>query len=286
MQQVNYLIGTPVLSPYPFFSPFEILDDALESGTPSLSQTQIVVENTFGSKVVFTGDFTISGNDVTGGTMTGFEVHLGESRVIRAKGYDLDAAEFYDAVVAYGTDDAPFEDLILGAAIKFVGSKYGDMMFDTDFDDTLLGRKADDILFGQGGNDRLEGGKGNDFLADDEGVNKFFGDEGNDVFGFQLNSLDPPTAVNKLKDFTKGEDLISLSTDIPALKPGTLDPDYFHKGSSAADGDDYVIYTKATGKLFIDFDGSGTGAQTLIAKVAPGTKLAADDFVVGFGLMA
>lgn len=284
MQQIKYLIGTPVLSPFPFFSPFDFLDEALATGTAVLSSTQIVVTSAI-AKVVFTGTFTIAGNDVTGGTMTGFAVYVGSTKLIQAKGYSLDAAALYDTIQTYSVDYQPFDNLIFGGATKFVGSRYGDLISDTEFADTLLGKDGADVLFGFGGNDTLKGGDGSDFLADGEGINKFFGDEGNDVFGFQLSSLNTENPVSKIKDFEKGEDLITLLTDIAALKPGGLAPQYFHKGGGAADGDDYVIYDKPSGKVFIDFDGSGAGAQIQFAKVTAGTKLQADDFMVGFSTM-
>ena len=119
----------------------------------------------------------------------------------------------------------PFDDLIPGAATKFVGSKFGDFLIDgeftdKEFDDLLLGKKADDILFAFGGDDTLKGGKGNDWLADYAGTNKFFGGPGNDSFAFQLYASATETPLSKIKDFVQGEDLINLSTDIPDLQLG------------------------------------------------------------------
>ena len=239
---------------------------------------------------MFTGDFTVSGNDVTGGTMTGFALYLGPTKILEATGFSTDAAELYDAILAYSSSEVPFDDLIPGAATKFVGSKFGDFLLDgeftdNEFDDLLLGKEADDTLFGFGGNDTLKGGKGNDWLADYAGTNKFFGGPGNDSFAFQLYSWATENPLSKIKDFVRGEDLINLSTDIPDLQLGALRKKYFHKGASAEGADDYIIYDKATGKIFVDHDGSGAGAQIHFASVTPDTKLHARDFIVGLDLI-
>lgn len=82
MQQIKSLIGNPVLTPLPFLTPIQFLDTALYYGTVVASATKIVVSSPEGAKAVFTGDFTVSGNDVTGGTMTGFTVYLGSTKLI------------------------------------------------------------------------------------------------------------------------------------------------------------------------------------------------------------
>jgi Ca2+-binding RTX toxin-like protein len=290
MQQIKSLIGTPVLTPLPFATPTIFLDAGLFFGTAVPSATEIVVSSTENPKVVFTGNFTVSGNDVTGGTMTGFAVYLGSTKILEAKGFSTDAADLYDAIEAYGTDPQPFDDLIPGAATRFVGSKFGDFLIDgeftdNEFDDLLLGKKADDILIAFGGDDTLKGGKGNDWLSDYAGTNKFYGDEGHDTFAFQLYSTAMETPLSKIKDFVKGEDLINIATDIPDLQLGALRKKYFHKGTSAEGSDDYIIYDKATGKIFVDYDGSDAGAQIHFASVTPGTRLQSHDFIVGLDLI-
>jgi Ca2+-binding RTX toxin-like protein len=282
MQQIKNLVGTPILSPYPY-SPLSFIYDVLDDGVPQLGATEIVVESALGAKVIFRGNFTIAGNDVTGGTMTGLDIYLGSTPVLTAKGFSLDAATLYDTIEGFGTDSDPFYDLIFAAATKFVGSKYDDIIFDGLSNDLLLGRDGNDVLMGSHLDDTLKGGKGNDFLADYEGTNTFFGGPGDDVFAFDLYSMSIETAVGKIKDFEKGEDRIGLMTDL-GLQPGTLGEQYFHKGTGAGDGDDYIIYDRESGKLYVDFDGSGAGPQVQFAKVTPGTKLHADDIFVGFGL--
>ena len=104
MQQIKNFIGTPVLTPLPYATPMVFLDSALFYGTAVPSATEIVVSSIGNPKVVFTGDFTVSGNDVTGGTMTGFAVYLGSTKILEADGFSTDAADLYDAIETYSTD--------------------------------------------------------------------------------------------------------------------------------------------------------------------------------------
>jgi hypothetical protein len=293
MHQIKYLVGSPVLTPYPFVTPLNILDAAFSPGTVEATETGIEVKGDFGARVVFTGTFTVSGGEVTGGTMTGFEVYLGKTLMTEAKGYSTAGAALFDAIETYDSDSEPFYSLILGAPTRYVGSKFNEMITDglagdVELDDLLIGRNGSDILFGYLGDDTLRGGKGNDWLSDYAGTNKFFGGAGDDTFGFQFFTSGGATetdAVARIKDFVRGEDIINLTTDIVDLPFGELARKHFHKGTGPEDGNDYVIYDKATGRIFVDFDGSGTGGQIHFASVTAGIKLQAHDFIVGFGLV-
>jgi Ca2+-binding RTX toxin-like protein len=284
MQQIKALVGSPVLS----FFPIEVtilMDEALYFGTAVPSADEIVVKGSI-VKVVFTGEFDVAGDEVTGGTMTGFGVWIGNTKMLAAEGYSVPGAALFDAIEIYGTDDDPFDELIEGAATEFVGSKYGDLLADFEgsgFNDLIRGKRGDDILFGHLGDDTLRGNKGNDWLQDYTGTNKFFGGPGSDTFAFNLYSSRTDVGLSKIKDFVKGEDIINLLTDIPDLLPGALPANFFHKGTSAEGPDDYVIYDRATGRLYLDFDGSGTRDQVHFASVTAGIKLQATDFVVGIG---
>jgi Ca2+-binding RTX toxin-like protein len=100
------------------------------------------------------------------------------------------------------------------------------------------------------------------------------------LFASDLDSL---TNVDTVKKFTSGQDKLYLSLDIfTELTPGTLSSSQFHKGTSAADADDRIIYDKASGALYYDADGSGAGAQVQFADLGAGTKLKASDIKAGY----
>ena len=96
------------------------------------------------------------------------------------------------------------------------------------------------------------------------------------------SALNAATNVDTVKKFQSGKDKFYLDDDIfTAIAPGTLSSAAFHKGTSATDADDRIIYDKKTGALYYDPDGVGGIAQTQFAKLDPGTKLKASDFMIG-----
>jgi serralysin len=96
------------------------------------------------------------------------------------------------------------------------------------------------------------------------------------------SALNAATNVDTVKKFQSGKDKMYLDEDyFPTIPAGTLSTAAFHKGTSAADADDRIIYDKSTGALYYDPDGIGGVAQTQFAKLDPGTKLKASDFTVG-----
>ena len=68
-----------------------------------------------------------------------------------------------------------------------------------------------------------------------------------------------PANLDRITDFTHAIDQLWLD---PAffhrINVGALHPAFFHQGALPADGNDYIIYNRAAGRLFYDRDGSGT----------------------------
>ncbi len=54
----------------------------------------------------------------------------------------------------------------------------------------------------------------------------------------------------------------------------------FRAGTAAAYADDRIIYDSATGKIYYDADGNGSGAAVQFAQVTAGTALSNNDFFV------
>ncbi|OHY91954.1 hypothetical protein BI375_21255, partial [Vibrio rotiferianus] len=75
-------------------------------------------------------------------------------------------------------------------------------------DDTLYGRGGDDYLLGEAGEDTISGGSGSDILVGGLGNDILIGDDGADIFAW----VDVENgAVDRIKDFTFGEDILDLS---------------------------------------------------------------------------
>lgn len=146
--------------------------------------------------------------------------------------------------------------------------------------DVIKSYGGDDQLYGNDGNDRLEGGSGNDLLAGGAGMDRLTGGSGRDIFRFDT----APGSDNRdvITDCVVADDTIQLENAIftRLTKAGVLAAANFRVGTKAADANDHVFYDKATGGLFYDADGSGSGAAVQIALLGKGLALTAADFLV------
>ena len=180
-----------------------------------------------------------------------------------------------------------------------------------ELDNTIVSASAGGNLYGLGGNDLLvlahlegfgtaHGGEGNDTLqanrsselfgdAGDDTLIAWFlgtamtGGAGNDTFVFE--NADGGGTGHRIEDFASGQDKVRLdgSGNMSALgASGSFaagDP-RFHTGAAAHDVDDRVIYNPATGELFYDADGSGSGGAMHIATLQAGANVVATDIEV------
>lgn len=97
-------------------------------------------------------------------------------------------------------------DILFGAQGNdlLTGGLGADTLYGGDGDDLLMGDEQNDALFGGDGDDRLIGGAGRDSFA---------GGAGRDIF--HLNAGDEAWR-EEIMDFMRGEDRLSLSTDLAA----------------------------------------------------------------------
>jgi Ca2+-binding RTX toxin-like protein len=143
----------------------------------------------------------------------------------------------------------------------------------------IKGNSADNFLFGEDGNDTLEGNEGDDDLFGGAGNDRLTGGVGSDDFGFNNFS----EGVDTITDFNVAHDFIEVSAAGfgGGLSTVSFDPGQFIIGSSATTGQQRFIYNSATGGLFFDQDGNGSGfAQTKIAQLSTGLALTDANFRV------
>ncbi|MCP4381864.1 MAG: calcium-binding protein [Hyphomicrobiales bacterium] len=132
---------------------------------------------------------------------------------------------------------------------------------------------GDDLYKNEGGKaGKVFAGAGNDTLVAGEGKDRF-------VFDTALSAV---TNVDSVTKFDPGKDkfYLDMSTFTALSGPGTLKGSEFHKGKHAGDANDHIIYNKAKGALYFDFDGDGAGGKVIFASVDKKLKLHADDFTV------
>lgn len=85
--------------------------------------------------------------------------------------------------------------------------------------DSLAGGDGDDRLRGEGGADTLSGGGGSDSLSGGAGADQLTGGPGKDVFLFGGVSSNP-YELDRVTDFTHGEDRLSIGTHLPLGEHG------------------------------------------------------------------
>jgi Ca2+-binding RTX toxin-like protein len=117
------------------------------------------------------------------------------------------------------------------------------------------GNAAANVVTGNGKANVLDGREGNDTLT---------GGLGRDAFVF--STLPGTGNIDRITDFTPGEDRIHLDADIfTALAPGALFANRFVIGLVALDANDFILYDPATGTLRYDQDGSGANESVVFA---------------------
>ena len=135
----------------------------------------------------------------------------------------------------------------------------------------LTGNDLGNEIYGSDGVNVVDGKGGTDLL---------YGFGGADTFAFTA----PPALgdVDTVGDFLAGTDKIGLDDAVFAGigTPGAFDANAFAIGAAAADGNDRIVYNQATGQLFYDADGNGTGNAILFATLVGAPVLAVSDFTV------
>jgi Ca2+-binding RTX toxin-like protein len=197
------------------------------------------------------GRFALSGNQIVVANSAGLDYESATSHRIVVRAID-DGGIFVDKAFTITIGDVPVE--------KVEGSARADV---------VAGGAGRDVLYGGLGKDTLTGGDGQDAFVFDTKPNK-------------------TTNADRITDFVVRDDSIWLDNKIftklgkagSITNPAALKKGYFVTGK-AKDQDDYLIYTRKTGALSYDADGSGTKYKAIeFALLKPGLSLKATDFFV------
>jgi Ca2+-binding RTX toxin-like protein len=183
-------------------------DDNLNIKLNGINYEDVVWFEEGPSSVAFGGTgITMSGEQVTGGTVTGVvtEQWTGSTwaRDWYLQGFSVQATSLYNAALtADRTDDMTVVSRVLSGADTFTLSNFNDRMRGFGGNDKLLGNAGDDVLQGDAGNDVLAGGAGSDTLS---------GNAGADVFDYNSVTESRGRACDLITDFVRGLDKIDLS---------------------------------------------------------------------------
>lgn len=173
---------------------------------------------------------------------------------------------------------------LVGNYSEVYGTAKADRLTGKNRNETLLGKAGNDVLVGLDGKDDLNGGKGNDVLTGGKGKDnfqfkadiQFYGDE-------QVIPFDRSWGVDKLTDFTPGQDHIVLSrSSFTALKQRRVNLATVKTVTEAGKSRSTITYIQQTGNLFYNENGAkagfGTGGQ--FADLPNGLALTPKNFTV------
>ncbi len=224
----------------------------------SYSGSQIHISDGY-NHAYYYGSFSFPGSGGVSGKLTDYSSHIGSNLEYSVSGIKMSASVAYNYINA--------------------GDAFGLMNAVLAKNDTINGSAFDDVISGLGGNDIVIGNGGDDYLAGGNGKDVLTGGAGEDVFVFY-------TALSKkstdtITDFQRGDDTIGLYTQIFTALSGDTDlSDNIVNGSSALDGNDYLIFNASNGVLYYDADGNGSGKAMPVATLTGIGSLSATDFEI------
>lgn len=142
--------------------------------------------------------------DVTGGTITKFDLVLDGVKAWSFSGLEVSASKLFDSYFSPESWQAALhlflgDDTVTGTAYgdnlnagagsdTIYGGGGGDVLDGGAGNDVLKGEAGDDRLYGGFGTDRLEGGSGNDKLYGRGGNDRMIGGDGVDLVSYEYSS--------------------------------------------------------------------------------------------------
>jgi serralysin len=203
---------------------------------------------------------------------------------------DVVAGEFLEALApaAASNNPVPPEQVnqpTVGVDILF-GTEDGDNISGLAGSDYIRGGCGDDILFGNEGGDYIIGNAGNDILNGGADNDILFAGPGSDLFlfGDATPFSKALLGVDRVNDYTHGEDLIGLSkaafTNLGedfASAFGTVSDDMAAKTSEAL-----IVYNTSNGRLYYNANGdkAGFGEGEQFATFLEQPTLSAENFTL------
>jgi Ca2+-binding RTX toxin-like protein len=216
--------------------------------------------------------------DGVGGAVDYFYGGNGNDSVYSRAGADIiDGGADFD-YVNYQYANAGLRAYLYGAS-QNTGFAAGDIYTDVE---ALIGSHYTDDLRGNAGFNLISGGVGDDFIIGLGSEDILIGGDGQDLFHF-VGIGDGGVFGDTISDFSSGIDRISVTGAFFGLgSPGgaAIDSFRFVVGTAANLATSQFIYNGATRQLFYDIDGTGAGAQVLLATLQSGATMAASDIIV------
>jgi len=196
----------------------------------------------------------------------------GNDKLVGGAGNDrLVGAAGRDDLSGEAGDDRLFSG---GGADALAGGRGHDVMHGGWGSDRMVGSGGNDRIFGGAGNDTIWGGRGRDVIEGGSGIDQIWGGSGNDTFVYIRRSDAPAAAeVERIMDFTSGEDLLDFSKLAGGTLRLALDGEFIGDTPSVASVED------ETG-MMVMIDSNGDGDAEMMVLLAGVTSLAAGDIIL------
>lgn len=228
-----------------------------------------------GDDELYAGD----GNDIANGGLNNDFIRgmAGNDQLFGGGGLDtMYGEEGDDAITGGDGDDFAFGGIGVDTIISGLGN---DLLVGEDGDDILNGEDGDDQAYGGAGSDTMDGGAGNDFLrglgdADTirggDGFDTLIGDGGGDL-------LSGGEGADSFLFLAVGDSLIGASDVILDFATGIDKLDFrpITNGGPAS----FALLQAGGGYTAVDIDIGNDGTVDMRLVLAPGTTVAAGDFL-------
>ncbi len=229
------------------------------------------------------------------GTLTSFTAIAEGAKVLDITGLSLSGPALTKAINS-GSSSTFLNALLSGNDVikatkyadVFWGGDGNDTLYGYDGNDTMSGGNGADTLIGGNGNDKLKGDAGNDTLKGDAGndrleggagADKLYGGAGADTFVFRTKTDSLTTAPDKIFDFSRAQkDKIDLSAFDASTAKGLQDFSFigtqkFHNKAGE------LRYEIKNGDTFIHGDTDGNGKADFTIVLDTSLKLIGTDFI-------
>jgi len=176
-------------------------------------------------------------------------ISYGESDTVRVESYFSDAS--YRVERFQFADGVSWGDAAIKARVQTLGDAASNWIGGySDGSNRMYGFGGNDNLSGGALADLIDGGDGNDTLSGGLGADRF-------VFSTVLGTSN----VDVVTDFklTEGDRFVLHGDVFAQLNEKTSLDGMFRHLTQAADGNDFIVYDKSSGKLYYDQSGQGSG---------------------------
>ena len=139
------------------------------------------------------------------------------------------------------------------------------------------GNQLNNLISGNTNQNKISAGKGNDSLDGGGGNDTLNGGAGNDLF--VLHESD----IITIQDFASGKDQIQLSLsefNITDISQGTLPAKNFVTSAFNHSENNFIIYSKSTGTLYLHLNSAGVESDLKLAIIGNHSLVAANDIVI------